>query len=404
MPRQKLLFVITKGNWGGAQRYVYDLATNLPKRTFEVTVAMGEGAILSARLAEKEIRTISLPHLGRDVKAGNDLKSFFALLQLFRNEKPDIIHLNSSKVGALGTLAARIYNLGLKLKAKSYSLKAIIIFTAHGWAFNENRSWLARATIAIFHWLTILLAHRTIVVADATRRQMKHFPFTKKRMVVVRNGLPEISFLDRPAARAALLGEQAIARGPSWWIGTISELHKNKGLEYLIRSIAMSRSNLDSNRQGSTLTALTVVIIGEGEERANLERLIKELKLANQIFLLGRRENASQYLKAFDIFTLTSITEAFPYTILEAGAAGLPIIASGVGGIPEVIESMHSGILVKPRQPSEIARALEFLLAHPAKTAQFGQSLRDRVAKEFSTNRMVKETIAVYNQIHDPKN
>ena len=399
MPRKKLLFVITKGNWGGAQRYVYDLATHLPKRAFDVTVAMGEGAILSARLAEREIRTISLPHLGRDVKTGNDLKSFFVLLRLFRREKPNIIHLNSSKAGALGALAGRIYNLSLKLKAKSYHLKATIIFTAHGWAFNENRSVFGRLAIALLHWLTIMLAHQTIVVAAATRRQMKHFPFANRRMVVVRNGLPEISFLNRPIARAALLGEQAITRGTSWWLGTISELHPNKGLEYLIRALAMSRSNLDDFCQGSTLTSLIVIIIGEGEERQNLERLIKELKLEKQIFLLGRKDNASQYLKAFDIFALTSITEAFPYTILEAGAAGLPIVASGVGGIPEVIESMRSGILVKPRQPSEIADALEFLLTHPAKTAQFGQTLRARVVKEFSTVRMVKETMAVYNSV-----
>ncbi|MFH1170605.1 MAG: glycosyltransferase [Candidatus Vogelbacteria bacterium] len=399
MSKQKLLIVITKGNWGGAQRYVYDLATNLPKRQFEITVAVGEGEILSARLAEAEIKTIFLPHLGRDVRAGHDWKSFFSLLKLFRHERPDIIHLNSSKAGILGALAGRIYNL---LQATSYKLQATIIFTAHGWAFNENRSWLARAVIAILHWLTILLAHRTIVVADATRRQMHHFPLARRRMMVIRNGLAEINFLDRPNARWKLLGDQAAARGHSWWLGTISELHKNKGLEYLIQAIALwhSRAVLGSS-QRPPLVSLTVIIIGEGEERVNLERLIKELKLENTVFLLGRKENASQYLKAFDIFTLTSITEAFPYTILEAGAAGLPIVASGVGGIPEIIKSMESGILVKPHAPSEIVKALEFLLAHPAKTAQFGRTLHDRVTKEFSTVRMVKETIAVYNRANE---
>lgn len=389
MPRQKILFVVTKGNWGGAQRYVYDLATNLPKRLFEVTVAMGEGAILSTRLAERGARTISFPRLGRDVRIGDDLKSFFALFQLFRSEKPDIIHLNSSKAGVLGALAGRIYNLTVR----NHFPKAKIIFTAHGWAFNENRSWPGRAAIAVLHWLTVLFAHRTIAVAETVRGQMRRFPLASRRMTTVENGISKINFLDRPAARTALLGKQAMARGSSWWLGTISELHRNKGLEYLIRA---ARILLDTGRcQGD---ALTVIIIGEGEERTDLERLINGLGLEKQIFLLGRKDNASQYLKAFDVFTLTSITEAFPYTILEAGAAGLPVVASGVGGIPEVVESMHSGILVKPRQPNEIADALEFLLTHPAKTTQFGQSLRVRVAKEFSTSRMVKGTIAVYTE------
>ena len=403
MSKRKLLIVITKGNWGGAQRYVYDLATNLPKRQFEVIVAAGEGDILPARLTEAGIKTIFLPRLGRDVRVGNDWKSFFSLLKLFRNEKPDIIHLNSSKVGILGALAARIYNfLQTKKLTKpalpSGRLQAKIIFTAHGWAFNEQRSRLGRAIIALLHWLTILLAHRTIVVADATRRQMRHFPGASRRMMIIRNGLAEINFLDRPSARQKLLGEQAVTRGHSWWLGTISELHKNKGLEYLIQALAIlvSRLNLDKHCQGLTLTA---VIIGNGEERKNLERQIQALGLENTVFLLGHRENAAQYLKAFDIFTLTSITEAFPYTILEAGAAGLPVVASGVGGIPEVIKSMESGILVKPQSPSEITHALKFLLAHPAKTAHFGQTLQHRVAKEFSTSRMVKETIAVYNSV-----
>jgi len=393
--KQKLLVVITKGNWGGAQRYVYDLATNLSKRNFDVTVVMGEGTILSARLTKQGIRCLSLFRLGRDVKTENDLSSFFTLLKLFRAERPNIVHLNSSKAGAMGALAARIYNL----TAKSYHLKARIIFTAHGWAFNENRPLPARIVIACLHWLTIMLSHKTIVVADATRRQMKHFPFTNRRMVVIRNGIAEIKFLDRPAARSALLGEQAISRGHSWWVGTISELHRNKGLEYLIRSVKIL---IDTGRcQGD---ALAVIIIGTGEEKQHLVKLIQELKLEKQIYLLGRKDNASQYLKALDIFTLTSITEAFPYTILEAGIAGLPIIASGVGGIPEIIESIHSGILVKPRQPSEIADALEFLLTHPAKTIQLGQVLHDRVTKEFSVANMVKKTIAVYNSTHDPKN
>ncbi len=160
---------------------------------------------------------------------------------------------------------------------------------------------------------------------------MRHFPFANRRMIVVRNGIAEINFLDRPAARVALLGEQSVtAQGHNWWLGTVAELHRNKGLEYLIRALAILKVTLDTKWQG---LPLTLVIIGEGEERSSLERLIKELKLEKQIHLLGRRENASQYLKAFDIFTLTSLTEAFPYTILEAGAAGLPTVASGVGEI-----------------------------------------------------------------------
>ena len=211
-------------------------------------------------------------------------------------------------------------------------------------------------------------------------------------MVVINNGISilDTHFLDRETARRELLGEVATGEPNSLWIGTISELHSNKGLQYLIQAIKILNKSL------------TVVVIGEGEERERLEKYIKLLNLEHQIHLVGRKDNAAKYLKAFDFFTLTSITEAFPYVILEAGAAGLPVVASGVGGIPEIITSMQSGILVKPRQPSEIAKAIEFLLTYPDKANQFGQELKRVVEKNFSTSKMVKETVAIYNELNAP--
>lgn len=371
----KILFIVTKGNWGGVQRYVYDLATHLPEKSFTVAVALGEGAILPLRLTEAGIRNIFIPSLGRDVKIWDDLKTFFTLLKLYRAEKPDIIHLNSSKAGAVGALAG------------CFARVPRIIFTAHGWAFNENRSKISKLVIAGLHWLTVILAHQTIVVAETTRRQMCRFPFTKRRMTVINNGISPVDthFLDRETARRELLRDTPPKESNSFWLGTISELHPNKGLQYLIQAIKILNKSL------------TVVVIGEGEERGRLAKYIKHLGLENQIHLVGQRDNASKYLKAFNLFTLTSITEAFPYVILEAGLAGLPIVASGVGGIPEIIKSMESGILVKPRDPGEIAKALQFLLTQPTKMTQFGDTLRQRVTKEFSTSKMVKETITVYN-------
>ncbi len=378
--KQKILFIVTKGNWGGVQRYVYDLTTHLPEKSFDVVVAMGEGVILPLRLTEAGVRNISLPSLGRDVKLVDDLKTFFTLRRLFRAEKPNIVHLNSSKAGAMGALAGRLARVSK------------IIFTAHGWAWNEDRSKISRLVITFLHWLTVILAHETIVVAETTRRQMLRFPFTRRKMVVINNGISilDTHFLDRETARRELLGEVATGEPNSLWIGTISELHSNKGLQYLIQAIKILNKSL------------TVVVIGEGEERERLEKYIKLLNLEHQIHLVGRKDNAAKYLKAFDFFTLTSITEAFPYVILEAGAAGLPVVASGVGGIPEIITSMQSGILVKPRQPSEIAKAIEFLLTYPDKANQFGQELKRVVEKNFSTSKMVKETVAIYNELNAP--
>src|ERR1700734_3367295 len=125
--RTKVLFLITKGTWGGAQRYVFDLATNIPRGRFEAVVAYGQKGKLAEDLTNAGVRTLQLPSLGRDVAVVSDIKSFFEILKLLRKERPDVLHLNSSKAAALGAPAARI--AGVKK----------IIFTVHGWPFRENR-------------------------------------------------------------------------------------------------------------------------------------------------------------------------------------------------------------------------------------------------------------------------
>ena len=199
--------------------------------------------------------------------------------------------------------------------------------------------------------MTILLSYQTVAVSQITKDQIGT-PWNKK-MIVVRNGLRPIDFKNKVVSREFLLQgvfdlyptvRESLAKNPVW-IGTISELHRTKGLNFAIEAIAKIEN-------------VIFLIIGDGEERKNLEDLIQKHGAAQKVFLLGRIESASMYLKAFDIATLTSITEALPYFLLEAGAAGLPVIASNVGGIPEIIENEATGILMRSKSSDEIKRAI----------------------------------------------
>jgi glycosyltransferase involved in cell wall biosynthesis len=378
MPEQKtkLYLCITKSNWGGAQKYVYDIATNIPKDKFDVTVLLG-GLVTQAgygelkkRLDEVGVKT-QLLKIRRDVNIKNDFNSLFELIQLFRKEKPNIIHLNSSKMGLIGAIAGRI--AGIKK----------IIFIAHGWAFNEERPYYQKLFFRILHIITIIMAHKTISVSEITKKQIG-WPWNKK-IVVIKNGLTPISFIEKNKVREILTEKigQIIPEN-TLWIGTISELHKTKGLKYVIEAISHIKHNV------------IFIIIGDGQERESLEKLVSAYKLNDKIFFLGRIESASNYVKAFDIFTLTSITEALPYVVLEAGSAGLPIIASNVGGIPEIIENDKTGILVQPRISEEIKNSIEYLIKNPEKAAAIGMALSDKINKEFKINKMVQETLKLY--------
>ncbi len=373
MGKKKILFAITKGNWGGAQKYVFDLATNLPKEQFDVTVLCGEGAKLEEKLTQKGVRVIRLPSLGRDIHFVKDFTTFFDVYKTLKTENPDILHLNSSKIGAMGALAGRL--VGIKK----------IIFTGHGWAWNEDRSFFSKTILTSIHWITVLLAHTTISVSAEIRRQILRLPFIPKgKVIVIYNGISPTEYLERFAARAALNGQIT----EKFWVGTISELHKNKGLDILINSFA----DISKNQQD-----ITLVIIGDGEERERLTTLINSLNLSKKVHLLGFFENAQQYLKAFDVFVLASRTEAFPYVLLEAGLAQLPVVATHVGGIPEVVIPDKNGLLIPPSDHSALKNAIQQLLDDSSAAATFGHNLRKTVEKSFAVDAMVQNTLDVYN-------
>ncbi|MBI2096530.1 MAG: glycosyltransferase [Candidatus Taylorbacteria bacterium] len=384
--KKKILLVITKSNWGGAQRYVYDLAVNIPKRHLAIEVALGGRGLLAKKLEAKGIKVHYLTALERDVSPTQECRLLYQLIKLFRAERPDLIHLNSSKAGFTGAVIGRL--CGVKK----------IIFTAHGWAFNENRPLFQRLILRLLHWLTVMLSTKTVTVSDATAGDMAWMPWTRKRLIVIKNGLRPGKFRERREARTTLaslhplLREKLEAERGAFLVGTLAELHVNKGLESGIRGF---KEFLDKHHKNYC----AYLILGEGEERKPLESLIAEEKLESKVFLLGFVENAPELLKAFDVFLLPSRTEAFPYSLLEAGAAGLPTVGSDVGGIPEIISDMESGILVRRGRSADFGRALSFLSANRQARTNFGENLKAKVARDFNLSASVADTAALYNSL-----
>ena len=173
----KILYVITKSNWGGAQKYVFDLATAMKNGGNSVSVAFGGSGVLSERLKEKEISTIEIKNLGRDVDIIKEFYVFRDLYKIFKKEKPEILHLNSSKIGALGVLVGRL--AGIKK----------IIYTAHGFPFREERPLWQVVLIKFISWLTIILSHETICVSQKDFDDVEDWLFVKGKLKVVHNGI-----------------------------------------------------------------------------------------------------------------------------------------------------------------------------------------------------------------------
>jgi len=371
----KILYLITKSNWGGAQRYVYDLATGAARAGFPTLVALGGDGELSVQLRSAKIPVHTLRALTRDVGFLQEWRAFREIIALLKKEKPDVLHINSSKAGGMGALAGRLCRVPR------------ILFTAHGWAFNENRPLWQRLVLKFLHWLTVMLAHETIAVSEITKRQL-NWPLAARKMTVIHNGIMPQELLAPHDARTQL----AIAHHElspylhDPWSVSIGELHPTKQHDVMIRAM---RDIVEVQPRARHL------IMGEGEERERLAGLIQKYNLTQHVFLLGNVPGASKYLTAFSFMVLPSRSEALGYVLLEACAAGIPAIASSVGGVPEIIRHREEGLLVSSGDVHGLADAYLLLLTNEKLRSAFAHKAHERIA-HFSIDAMYKKTFALY--------
>lgn len=389
--RKKILYVITKSAWGGAQRYVYDLATHLPREQFDVAVACGGQGPLTEQLRSAGIRTVTVPHLARDIHLGQELRALWALLKIFKHERPDIIHFSSSKAGGLGAIAALVSKL-LTFNFKPVRRtpgRLLTVFTVHGWPFGEERPGWQRLLIFFPSWLTTLLQQKIILIDTADYKTARRF-VPQRKLTLIFHGIGAIDFLPRSTARAFFATESRSTTEPDTiFIGVNAEFTKNKGQRYLIEATALLKFRTKNSK-------FKILMIGDGEDREVLQRRIQALGLADTVFLLGFVPGAARYLTGLDIFVLPSVKEGLPYAILEAMAAGLPIVATRIGGIPDLIADDASGILVPAKNPGALERALEMLLDDQERGRTLGAAAQKALRVRFSLQNMIERTVMIY--------
>lgn len=363
----KILYLITKSNWGGAQKYVYDLATSFSARKCDVAVAFGGHGELSEKLESASIRTIALDSLVRDISFKKELQSSLELYRILKKEHPDVLHLNSSKAGGLGAFLGRLAGI------------RCIVFTVHGAPFREDRMFLVRGLMYFFTWLTCMLSHKVIAVSRRDAHDVGQMLFIKRKVVTIYNGIP---FHDVPHAPSSQSKETHIV--------TIGDLTKNKGHMYALEAIN------DLVKKGYPIKYF---IEGEGEDRADLEKYIAENHLEDVVTLLGRTLKTADRLPEFDIFLLSSVKEGLPYVLLEAGRAMMPVVSTITGGTPEIIRHEHTGLLVRPKDVHQLAHELERLITDKKLARSLGVELHSHVVQNFSQAKMLAQTAQVYGLI-----
>lgn len=372
----KILYIITQSEWGGAGRYVFDLATNLPKDKYEVMVAAGGQEELFAKLNRAGVATHPLKHLVREIDPLNDLRAYWEIKKLVKSWQPDIIHLNSSKAGVIGALAGRAGG------AKK------IIYAAHGFVFNEPLpSWKKKLYIFLEKF-TAKYKNAILCVSEFDRQTgLKYKIAPVDKLITVYNGIAPIDFLNRQTARVKL-GLPA----SGFIVGTIANFYATKGLDFLIAAAAeVIKSNPDAIFQ----------LIGFGAMEDRLRAEVKTFGLEKNFFIFTGTKLSGDgkiYLKAFDAFALSSVKEGLPYTIIEAMQAGLPIAATNVGGIPELIRNGENGLLVPAKDAKALAVAIISLMENQALAQKFGQQAESDAKNNFSLPPMIEKIMKYYQQ------
>jgi glycosyltransferase involved in cell wall biosynthesis len=377
MEKKKILYIITKANYGGAQRYVCELACAMQMAGHTVEVAAGGTGELTDRLTAAGIKTHNVPSLTRDIGLFREIKALYSLFKIIRTQRPDIVHLNSGKAGAIGAVAARVCRVPR------------IVFTAHGWSFLEPRPWWWKTITWLGSFFTALLAHHVILVSKNDLRESQ-FLCLKNKSSVIYTGVPDFPVYPRLEARSHIFTPELIAtHAQDVWLVTHGEINHNKNHAVAIDAVAEFNSE---NR-----TKIFYTIIGSGDLLPEIKEQVALRGLNEYVHFTGQLTDPRQYLEAFDMYLIPSRKEGLPYALLEAGAVGLPAIASNVGGIPEVVEHGVSGILTSPQNHMSIVGAFSELIQNPDLRTDYADNLKTHVRTRFSLEKMIVKTEHVYN-------
>lgn len=365
----KILYLITKSNWGGAQRYVCDLATNFASHGHDVCVATGGTGELIDRLRDTKVRTHNFSNLVKDIGLIDEIKASREIYYFIKNEKPDILHLNSSKASGIGALIGRLLSVPL------------IVFTVHGAPFREDRPYFNKRIIYFLTWVTCLLSHKVITVSKKDESDISQMLFVKDKVSTIYLGL---TYEPR---------ERSLPKEKKVRIVTVGDLTNNKGHIYALEAMyILKRRSIP----------FTYHIVGEGENRSKIEEHILMKQLGDDVTLLGYQD-ARTILQEYDIYFLPSIKEGLPFILLEAGKAKLPVVATITGGVPEIVRHEETGLLVQPKDSEAMSKSLERLIIDRHLGKNLGLSLHSHIVQNFSHAQMIVQTSKVYGLIEDKK-
>ena len=360
----RVLHITTKSEAGGAQTHIYQLSKYFIKKKDQVAIMSYPGGWLEQEARKIGVKLYPNKYFSNIPNPFTILKAIKEIKKAVKDFNPDLVCCHSTAAGFLGRLTIKN--------------KIPTIFTAHGWAFTKGTPFLRKTIAILIEKLAGKFCSKIICVSDFDKSLvLKYKIISIDKIEVVHNGVDIQNVQDFQNSKLSIV--------------FVGRLAKPKDPLLLLKAFNDLSSELKDKA--------SISIIGDGPKLKQLKEFIKETKLEG-INLLGSMSKTKvlETLKKSDIFVLISDWEGFPYTIIEAMSCGLPVIASDVGGIREAINN-ECGILVKRGDQQEIKHALERLLENPSLIKEMGRNAKERLEKEFSLDKMLRETEQVYKKV-----
>ncbi len=396
MENIKVLHIITRFDKGGSAQNTYLSLLGLRKKNYQLSLVSGlslesEMKHEEIKAKEKDIQILKsegieftqCPFLLRRINIIKDLKAFFDIWRIIKKYNPLIVHTHSSKAGLMGRLAAKLAGT------------PIIVHTPHGHVFFGYFGPFKTKLFIIFEKLASRITDK--IVALTNREKKDHILFKiaeEDKFSVIYSGI-ELNILKESSSeeKQNLKKELGLPEN-SLIVGTAGRLVPVKGPEFLVKA-----SKYIISKYPDTYFMFT----GDGPLEQDLKRKALEMGISDNIIFLGWRDDLVKIISIYDIFVLPSLNEGMGRVLVEAMALGKSIVASNVGGIPDLVIHGKNGFLVPPKNPKQLAKYIQVLLEDKDKREKMGLAGKE-MAYNFTSERMVEKIANLYKKLLTQKN
>ena len=382
MKKIKIAQVITRMDWGGSPDIVRILCKRLDPELYDVRLITGLTVYPSLKTRNFfegfKNNIFYIKYLRRNVNIFYDMFAFCSLYMLFRRERFNIVHTHTAKAGFIGRIAAKLAGTHF------------VVHTPHGHNLYGYFSFFGTLLVVILEKIASLFADKIIALTDIEKDDMVRYNICKPRKIVVVTSGIDLEKYNKTEVNAKEKRTEFNVGVDDFLVGMIGRLEKVKGPEYFIEAAKYIAERIPQTK---------FLIVGDGSLKEALITRSKQLNIDNKVIFAGWQEDVPEILSILDVLVLPSLNEAIGRVILEAGASGKPVVATEVGGIPDIIKNNETGILVPPGDSKKIAEAVISLLEDKQKRFEMGRAAKDWVNNQFSVDNMVREVHNLYKSL-----